>query len=210
MHEHHEWRIEIWNALSHGAGFLLGLVASVALVTLVAVRGTGWQLAGALVFGVSLVTLYAASTLYHSIPHLVTKRRMKVFDHCAIYVLIAGTYTPFLLGALRDRGGWWMFALVWALALVGMTFKLFHAGKFKRLSTLVYIAMGWMSLVAIRLFLELVPLVQLGWLLAGGLAYTLGTVFYMSHRRHAHAIWHAFVLAGSACHFVAVAMQTLA
>ena len=211
MHEHHhECRVEIWNALSHGAGFLLGLVASVALVTLVAVRGSGWQLAGALVFGVSLVVLYAASTLYHSIPHLATKRRMKVFDHCAIYVLIAGTYTPFLLVSLRDRGGWWMFALVWALAAAGVVFKLFHAGRFKRVSTLVYLAMGWMALVAIKPFLERVPMEQLAWLLAGGLAYSLGTAFYMSHRRHAHAVWHGFVLAGSACHFVAVAMHTLA
>jgi hemolysin III len=211
MHEHHhEWRIEIWNALTHGAGFLLGLVASVALVTLVAVRGSGWQLAGALVFGTSLVVLYAASTLYHSIPHLATKRRMKVFDHCAIYVLIAGTYTPFLLVSMRDRGGWWMFALVWALAAAGVVFKLFHAGRFKRVSTLVYLAMGWMALVAIKPFLERVPMEQLAWLLAGGLAYSLGTAFYMSHRRHAHAVWHGFVLAGSACHFVAVAMQTLA
>jgi len=209
MHEHHEWRVEIWNALSHGAGFLAGLVASVALVTLVAMGGNGWQLAGALVFGISLVTLYAASTLYHSIPHLATKRRMKIFDHCAIYVLIAGTYTPFLLVSLRDNGGWWLLALVWTLAAAGVVFKLFHAGKFKRLSTLIYLAMGWLSLVTIKPFLALVPHVQLWWLLAGGLAYTLGTVFYMSHRRHAHAIWHGFVLAGSACHFVAVAMQTL-
>ena len=212
MHEHHEheWRVEIWNALSHGAGFLAGLVASVALVTLVAVRGTGWQLAGALVFGISLVMLYAASTLYHSIPHLVTKRRMKVFDHCAIYVLIAGTYTPFLLVSLRDRGGWWMFAVVWTLAVAGVAFKLFHTGKYKRLSTLIYLAMGWMALVTIKPFLERVPMAQLLWLLAGGLAYSLGTLAYLSHRRHAHAVWHGFVLAGSACQFVAVAMQTLA
>ena len=161
------------------------------------------------VFCLSLVTLYAASTLYHSIPDPTLKRRMKVFDHCAIYALIAGTYTPFLLVSLRDRGGWWMFALVWTLAAAGITFKLFYTGRFKGLSTIVYLAMGWVSLVAIKTFLERVPTSTLWWLLAGGLAYTLGTVFYMSRARHAHAIWHGFVLAGSACHFVAVAMQTL-
>jgi hemolysin III len=207
--EHHEWGVEIWNALTHGAGFLFGVAASAVLVTLVALRGTGWQLAGALVFCISLVTLYAASTLYHSIPHLATKRRMKIFDHCAIYALISGTYTPFLLVSLRDRGGWWMFAAVWVLAVAGIIFKLFYTGRFKALSTILYLAMGWVSLVAIKAFLEMVPATTLWWLLAGGLAYTLGTVFYMSRARHAHAIWHGFVLAGSACHFVAVALQTL-
>jgi hemolysin III len=205
----HDWREEIWNALTHGFGFLLSLIASAVLVTLVAIYGDGWQLAGALVFCISLVTVYTSSTLYHSIPHLATKRRMKIFDHCAIFVLIAGTYTPFTLVALRERGGWWLFAAAWTLAAAGVIFKLFFTGRFKGISTLIYIGMGWMVIFTIKLFLELVPLTTLLWLLGGGLAYTLGTVFYMSKRSHSHAIWHAFVLLGSACHFVAVSMQVL-
>lgn len=206
---HHDWREEIWNALTHGVGFLLSVIASAVLITLVAIRGDGWQLAGALVFCLALVTVYTSSTLYHSIPHLVTKARMKVFDHCAIFVLIAGTYTPFTLVALRDHGGWWLFAAAWTLAVAGMVFKLFYTGRFKGVSTLIYIGMGWMAVLAIKPFLALVPLSTLLWLLAGGLAYTLGTVFYMSKRSYTHAIWHGFVLLGSACHFVAVSMQVL-
>ena len=210
MHEHHEWRVEIWNALSHGAGFLAGLVASVALVTLVAVRGTGWQLAGALVFGISLVMLYAASTLYHSIPHLVTKRRMKVFDHCAIYLLIAGTYTPFALGALRGERGWGLLALLWSLALAGVVYKLFFLGRFPRFSTGMYLAMGWTGVLAVPEIVRVLPLSTLLWLVAGGIAYTAGTVFFHARRvPYAHAIWHGFVLTGSACHFMAVLSQLL-
>ena len=206
---HHDWREEIWNALTHGFGFLLSLMASAVLITLVAIKGDGWQLAGALVFCLSLVTVYTSSTLYHAIPHLATKSRMKVFDHCAIFVLIAGTYTPFTLIALRERGGWWLFAAAWALAVAGVVFKLFFTGRFKGVSTLIYIGMGWMAVLGIKPFLELVPMSTLLWLLAGGLAYTFGTLFYMSKRSYAHAIWHAFVLLGSGCHFVAVSMQVL-
>jgi len=206
----HHWRDEIWNALSHGFGFLLSVVASAVLLTMVATgNSSGWQLAGALVFCIALVLVYTSSTLYHSIPHVATKRRMKVFDHCAIFVLIAGTYTPFTLVALRGSGGWWLFGVAWALAATGVVLKLFLTGRFKGISTIVYIAMGWMAVVAIKPMLALVPMPTLLWLLAGGIAYTLGTIFYMSKRRHAHAIWHGFVLLGSACHFVAVSMQVL-
>jgi len=203
------WRDEAWNALTHGLGLLLSVVASAVLLTLVARDSSGWQLAGALVFCVALVLVYTSSTLYHSIPHVATKRRMKIFDHCAIFVLIAGTYTPFTLVAMREVGGWWLFGVAWTLAAIGIVLKLFLTGRFKGISTIVYIAMGWMAVVAIKPMLATVPMSTLLWLLAGGLAYTLGTLFYMSKRRHAHAIWHGFVLAGSACHFVAVSMQVL-
>lgn len=206
---HHDWREETWNALSHGAGFLASLAASAVLLTLVAMRGDGRALAATIVFCVSLVAVYAASTLYHAIPHLATKRRMKVVDHCAIFVLIAGTYTPFTLIALSGRVGWWLFGTAWALAAIGIGLKLFHTGRFKRASTIAYVAMGWLAVVAIKPFVNAVPAATLGWLLAGGLAYTGGTIFYMSKRPRAHAIWHGFVIAGSACHFVAVSMQVL-
>ena len=145
------WRDEIWNALTHGFGFLLSLVASAVLLTLVASGDSdGWQLAGALVFCIALVLVYTSSTLYHSIPHVATKRRMKVFDHCAIFVLIAGTYTPFTLVALREVGGWWLFGVAWTLAAIGIVLKLFLTGRFKGISTIVYIAMGWMAVLAIK------------------------------------------------------------
>ena len=204
------WRDEAWNALTHGLGLLLALIGSAVLLTLVASgESDGFQLAGALVFCIALVLVYVSSTLYHAIPHASAKRKLKIFDHCAIFVLIAGTYTPFTLVSLRGSGGWWLFGVAWTLATVGVVLKLFLTGRFKGISTIVYVAMGWMALLAIKPMLATVPMATLLWLLAGGLAYTLGTLFYMSKRRHAHAIWHGFVLAGSACHYVAVSMQVL-
>jgi hemolysin III len=162
------------------------------LVTLAAIHGDGWQLAGAVVFGVALLLLYTASTLYHAIQHPVAKGRLKVFDHCAIYLLIAGTYTPFTLVGLRGPWGWGLFAAIWTLAIAGVVFKLFYTGRFRRLSTAIYVAMGWLVLVAARPMLSALDGWTLGWLLAGGACYTAGTYFY--HResiRYSHAIWHA-------------------
>ncbi len=201
----HPLRDEIANALTHGLGAAAALAGGAVLITLAAIYGDGWQLAGAIVFGVALLLLYTASTLYHAIQHPVAKGRLKVFDHCAIYLLIAGTYTPFTLVGLRGTWGWSLFAAIWTLAVAGVVFKLFYTGRFKRLSTAIYIAMGWLVVVAIKPMLSSLDTWTLGWLLAGGLAYTLGTVFY--HResiRYSHAIWHLFVIAGSVCHFVAV------
>jgi len=210
VHEPHHPREELWSALTHGLGALVGLGAGAVLITLAAVWGTAWQLAGAIVFSISLLLLYVASTLYHAIPHQAAKARLKVFDHCAIFLLIAGTYTPFTLVGLREHGGWWLFAAIWTLALLGVVFKLFFTGRFKGVSTLIYIAMGWLIVFAIRPLLQQVDAVTIGWLFAGGIAYTAGTAFYMSRRiRYAHAIWHLFVLAGSVCHFVAVTRQVL-
>lgn len=201
-------REELLNALTHGVGAAAALAGSGVLITLAALRGDAWQLAGAVVFGVSLLLLYVASTLYHSARHPVAKARLKVFDHCAIYLLIAGTYTPFTLIGLRGPWGWGLFAAIWALALAGVVFKLFFTGRFKRLSTGIYIAMGWLVVVAIKPLFDALDAWTLGWLFAGGVAYTLGTVFY--HRpglRYSHAIWHLFVIAGSVCHYVAVFAQ---
>jgi hemolysin III len=200
---------ERWNALSHGFGAALAVIGASVLVTLVALRGEGGRLAAAIVFGVTLVLLYVASTLYHAIPHPPAKARLKVFDHCAIYGLIAGSYTPFALVGLRDRGGLWLLAAVWTLALVGVVFKWFYTGRFKLVSTLLYLAMGWCSLVVVKPMIAVLPTSTLLWLLAGGLAYTAGTVFYLSKRQFAHAAWHGFVLAGSACHYVAVTQHLL-
>ncbi len=200
----HELREEAANALIHGFGALAALSGGSVLIALAALHGDGWQLAGAIVFGTCLLVLYLASTLYHAIPQPVAKRRLKIFDHCAIYLLIAGTYTPFTLIGLRGPWGWSLFIVIWTLALAGCLFKLFFTGRFNGLSTAIYLAMGWIVIVAIEPMLRLLPGDTLAWVFAGGVAYTLGTAFYMSSRLYAHAIWHGFVLVGSACHFVAV------
>ena len=191
-------REEFANALTHGVGALAALVGGIALVALAAMHGDRWRLVAAIVFATSLLLLYLASTLYHCARQPGAKARLKVFDHCAIYLLIAGTYTPFILIALRGDVGWWLFGAIWTLAGLGVLFKLRYTGRFKLLSTLLYVAMGWLALVALDDW-------SFGWLVAGGVAYTLGTVFY--HRpalRYSHAVWHLFVIAGSLCHYLAV------
>lgn len=198
-------REELANALTHGLGATAALAGGAVLITLAAMLGDAWQLTSAIVFGVCLLLLYIASTLYHAVRHPVAKARLKVFDHCAIYLLIAGTYTPFTLIGLRGPWGWWLFGTIWTLAFAGVVFKLFFTGRFKRLSTMIYIAMGWLVLVAIKPMWGALDGWTLGWLFAGGVCYTAGTVFY--HRpslKYSHAIWHMFVLAGSLCHYVAV------
>jgi hemolysin III len=203
-------REEIANAITHGVGALASAAAGAVLVTLATLSGTRLQMISAIVFCSSLLLLYTASTLYHAIPSAKAKRRLKVCDHCAIYMLIAGTYTPFALIGLSGAVGWWLFGVAWGLAIVGITFKLFFTGRFKLFSTLVYIGMGWMSLFAIRPMLVSIPVSALIWLLAGGIAYTAGTLFYHNERlRYSHAVWHLFVLAGSACHFIAVISQVV-
>src|SRR5690606_13422440 len=203
-------RAEIASALTHGLGAVAALAGGAVLITLAAIHGDGWQLGAAIVFGVSLLLLYVASTLYHSIQHPIAKGRLKVFDHCAIYLLIAGTYTPFTLVGLRGTWGWSLFAAIWPLALAGVVCKLFYTGRFKKLSTLIYVAMGWLVVVAIKPVMATLDGWTLGWLLAGGLFYTLGTYYY--HResvRYSHAIWHLFCIAGSVCHYVAVMAQVI-
>lgn len=205
--QHHE---ELVNALTHGLAAAAALAGGAVLITLAAVHGDPWQLAGAIVFGACLLLLYLASTLYHAIANPVAKARLKVFDHCAIYLLIAGTYTPFTLIGLRGSWGWGLFAAIWTCALVGVVFKLFYTGRFKRLSTLLYVTMGWFALIAVWPLLAALDAWTLGWLLAGGAFYTLGTVFY--HRpamRYSHAVWHLFCVSGSVCHYVAVMAHVL-
>lgn len=204
-------RDEFASALTHGLGALAALAGGAFLVGLAALRGDGWQLGTAIVFSITLVLLYVASTLYHAIQHPMAKARLQVFDHCAIYLLIAGSYTPFTLIGLRGPWGWGLFAAIWTFAVAGVVFKLFCTGRFRLLSTFIYIAMGWMVVVAIQPLLRALDAWTLGWLLAGGLFYTLGTYFYQRDAvPYFHAIWHLFVLMGSVCHFVAVSAQVLA
>lgn len=203
-------REEFASALTHGLGATAALAGGAVLITLAALYGNRWQLGASIVFGVSLLLLYLASTLYHAVEHPVVKGRLKVFDHCAIYLLIAGTYTPFTLIGLRGTLGWWLFGIIWTLALAGVVFKLFYTGRFRGLSTAIYVAMGWLVVIAIGPVAAALDTWTLGWIIAGGVFYTAGTFFYMRDSiPYAHAIWHLFCIGGSVCHYVAVLAQVV-
>ncbi len=196
---------ELANALTHGVGAALSVAGLAVLVVSTALRGDVWSVTSTAIFGVSLVLLYTTSTLYHSLRGAERKRLLRKFDHAAIFLLIAGTYTPFLLVNLRGPWGWSLFGVIWGLAVAGMVVKFWLAGRFRLGSTLLYLAMGWLVLIATRPMLQTVPSAGLWLLLAGGLCYSVGTVFYLWKRlRYHHAIWHLFVLGGSICHFFAV------
>ena len=210
MDQPHSRQEELANALTHGLGALASMAGGSVLISLAAVHGDLWQLVSAAVYSISLVLLYSASTLYHAARHQVAKARLRVLDHAAIYILIAGTYTPFTLVGLRGGWGWTLFGVIWVLAIAGVVFKLFATGRFPRLSTAIYLAMGWLALIAIGPLVQALPRSALLWLLAGGISYTVGTAFFHSRRvPFSHAIWHLFVVAGSICHFVAVATQVV-
>jgi hemolysin III len=198
-------REELANALTHGVGLALSLLGLPLLVTVAMRHGDVRQVVAASVFATSLVLLYAASTLYHAVPGDRAKQLLRVCDHVAIYLLIAGTYTPFALGVLRGAWGWTLFGIVWGLAAFGILHKTLLGFRFPRLSTAMYVGMGWLAVVAIGPLARALPAAGLGWLIAGGLCYTVGVVFYVKgHRPYRHAVWHLFVLAGSACHYAAV------
>lgn len=203
-------RDEILNSLTHGFGLLLSAGGLVILVVLAALRGTPRHVVSVSIYGATLVMLYTASTLYHASRAPRLKRVFKVLDHSAIYLLIAGTYTPFTLITMRGPWGWTLFGLVWGLALVGIVFKTFFVDRFVIASTAVYLAMGWLVVIAIKPALKMVPSGGLVWLLAGGLCYTIGVAFFAAPRlRYGHAIWHLFVLGGSISHYCAVLFYVL-
>jgi len=203
-------REELANAITHGAGAVLSLIAGSVLLIFTIMGGNSTEIVSVAVFVSALVLLYTFSTLYHAERKPGRKRQFKILDHCAIFLLIAGSYTPFTLVALRGAWGWSLFAVIWSLAIIGIVFKLFFTGRFKLLSTGIYIAMGWLAVVAIVPMVKTLSVPVLLWLLAGGLLYTSGTLFYHRHALpYAHAIWHGFVLGGSVCHFVAVSLQVL-
>lgn len=196
---------EIANSVSHGVGLLAGLAAIPVLVVSAVRRGGAAGIVGASVFAGTVVLLYLASTLYHALPGNRAKRVFRVLDHSAIFLLIAGTYTPFTLGVLRGAWGWTLFGLVWGVALAGVVLKAVGGVRHPILSTCLYLGMGWLVLVAVRPLWLRVPPAGLLWLLAGGLAYTAGVAFFAAERlRYGHFVWHLFVLAGTACHFIAV------
>ncbi len=197
---------ELVNAVTHGLGAALALAGLAMLVVLAATLGDAWQLGSAIVFGVTLFLLYLASTLYHALPG---RRLLKVLDHAAIYLLIAGTYTPFALVTLRHAGGVWLFAVVWALALVGITLEATWRDRPRWLNAVVFVAMGWLVLFMRGPLVAHFHGAGLWLLVGGGVTYTLGTLFYVTPRRYMHAVWHLFVLGGSTLHFLAVLLYVL-
>lgn len=197
---------DIANSVTHGLGFVASIFALPVLVIAAANRDDPWQLTGALIYGVSLVLLYGASTVYHSFPRSKATTLLRTLDHSAIYLLIAGTYTPFALGPLRGPWGWSLLVAVWSIAIVGIVLKTTRGFGPNWLSTSMYLVMGWLAILAIRPMITHIGPAGMAWLAGGGLCYTAGVFFYIRDKRvrYGHAIWHVFVLAGSACHFVAV------
>ena len=198
-------REERANALTHGFGLTASLVGLPPLLQAASTHGATLQVVACGIFAVSLVLLYAASTIYHALPASRAKQVLRVVDHVAIYLLIAGSYTPFTIGVLRGTWGWTLFWLVWGLAGLGILHKTLLGFRFPRLSTIMYLGMGWLAVVAIGPLSRTLPPAGLAWLVAGGLCYTAGVAFYVrDHLRYHHAAWHLLVLAGSACHYTAI------
>ncbi|MFQ5549634.1 MAG: hemolysin III family protein [Gemmatimonadales bacterium] len=196
---------EIANSVSHGVGLLAALVAAPILIVAAVRRGGAAGIVGASVFAFTIGLLYLTSVLYHALPANRAKRVFQVLDHGAIFLLIAGTYTPFTLGVLRGAWGWTLFGLVWSVALAGVLLKSISGIRYPKFSLGLYLAMGWLILIAVKPLWVLMPAAGLLWLVAGGIAYTVGVVFFAAVRvRYSHFVWHLFVLAGTACHFVAV------
>jgi hemolysin III len=196
---------ELANTLTHGVGLVCSLMAFAILVILALLHGGRWEIVSCAIYGVSLVSLYAASTLYHGISSPRAKQALMIFDHCAIYLLIAGTYTPFLLVNLRGGYGWTLFAVVWGIALAGILFKLWFGDRFPTFSMSLYLGMGWLGIVGAREIYLHVPLAGIYWLCLGALVYSLGVIFYICRRiPHHHLVWHLMVMAGSTCHFIAI------
>jgi hemolysin III len=198
---------EIANAVTHG----LGTAAAIVALTLMLVKAmptlSGWEMTGVAVYGGSMIALFLSSTLYHSLTHPPTKAILKRFDHSTIYLLIAGTYTPFLMITLHSSGmAKILLVVIWSLAFAGVVFKIFFVNKFKRMSLITYLIMGWLSLLVVYELYKALPIPGFQLLIAGGLSYTLGAAFYAAKQyRYTHAIWHLFVLGGAACHCVAIA-----
>ena len=196
---------EIANSITHGVGVALAVAGLSALVLLAVIYGDVWRVVSFSIYGGSLIILYLASTLYHAVQHQKTKEILRVFDHAAIYVLIAGTYTPFLMISIRGALGWTLLVFVWGLALLGIAWKIFFIGRLEVLATIVYILMGWMCVFIFKEMVLNVPPPGVAFLVAGGIVYTLGVIFYAWNKLpYNHAIWHLFVLGGSVFHFCAI------
>jgi hemolysin III len=198
-------RGERFNSITHLIATVLALIGATALITTAAIRADGRSIAAVAVYGVMLVVLYLNSTLYHSLRGP-AKRVFHIFDHCTIYLLIAGTYTPFTLVTLRGTWGWTLFGLIWTLAVAGILKDAFLYNRLRALSVVLYVVMGWLLLIAFQPLQRALPAAGIAWILAGGIVYTLGIIFFAMSRHvpHTHGVWHLFVILGSVCHYVAV------
>ncbi len=198
------------NVISHAFGLVLSIIALVLLVVFASLEGSAWHIVSFSIYGASLIVLYAASTFYHNSKTPKLRYRLNIFDHASIYVLIAGTYTPFTLVVLDGWVGWTIFGVSWGLALTGVILKLFFIGKYDRISTIAYVLMGWLIVFAIKPLVQNLPIEGLLWLLGGGISYTVGAILYSIKKiKYNHAIFHIFVLLGSFCHFIAVFFYVL-
>lgn len=195
---------EIANTLTHGLGLVFSIVATSVMIYQAWQQYDALAVAACAIFGGSLTLVYGSSTIYHAVRSAPLKRFMRVVDHAAIYILIAGTYTPFALISLRSSWGWPLFGVVWTLGVMGVIQKLRKKNRHKDAGLVLYMVMGWMALFVIKPFVEIVPNAGLAWLFGGGVVYTAGVLFYSLQRRYAHAVWHLFVMGGSFCHVMAV------
>src|SRR5688500_19886565 len=196
---------EIANSITHGIGALLSIAALVLLVVMASLYGSAWHVTGFAIFGATMIILYMSSTLYHAFTHQRAKSLFRKFDHMAIFLLIAGTYTPFCLMAVRGWVGWTVLGIIWTFAVIGIVIKSFFTGRYEWISITMYLLMGWMVIPVIQSIYAFLSLEGFLLLVAGGLAYTIGTIFYMNHRiPYHHGIWHLWVLAGSTLHFFSV------
>lgn len=201
---------EIANAISHGVGLVGAIVAAPFLIYTAVQKGEAITIVGASIFCATVILLYLSSTIYHCLPRNGAKRLFQIFDHMAIFLLIAGTYTPFTFGVLRGTLGWTLFGLIWGTAVFGIVTKLVPRLRHSKLSLVLYLGMGWMVVLVIRPLWEHLPLSGFLWLIAGGLAYTAGVIFYAADEmRYGHFIWHLFTIAGTACHFIAIMLYAV-
>lgn len=200
---------EIFNSVSHGVGVALACVGFGILIVLSALYGDAWAVSSSIVYSFSLFALYLASTLYHACPNRRVKGVLQVLDHCSIFLLIAGTYTPYTLITLRGALGWTLFAVVWGAAIVGVVINAIDVQKYSRVSMVCYVAMGWVVVLAIRPLMASLAWNGLVLLALGGVFYTVGIVFYVIRRSYMHSIWHLFVLAGSVCHYLSILLYVI-
>lgn len=209
MPAHHtSLRLEIANSITHGIGIIFGIAALPVLSAIAANKDHSIAVVGAAIFGFSFLLVFTFSTLYHAFQNPAVKKVLHVFDHISIYFLIAGTYTPFLLNYMMNTTGITLLCVLWGLTIIGTLFKIFYTGKFNFISTIVYIAMGWILLFSGRQFFEAIPMHVLIMIIAGGVLYTVGTIFYLWEKLYYHhVIWHLFVLAAAICHYVAVLLM---
>lgn len=201
---------EIFNSVSHGVGVLLSVAALVLLIIFAVIYSDGYGLAGALVYGISLILLYTMSMVYHIVQNQTAKKVLRIFDHCSIFILIAGTYTPYLLGPLRGALGWTIFGIIWGVTVIGIILNAVNLEKFRKLSLVCYVLMGWGIVLSIKPMLQNIALPGIVLLGVGGIVYTVGVIFYVLKRyRYMHSIWHLFVLAGSVFHYFSILLFVL-